>query len=68
MRWLIALIVILLAIFHFMKEPEPRPIEETFIGNQVKVLKDAENYESDYLKSVDEAKRKMEEEIEKSGG
>ena len=32
MRFLIVLIVIMLTIYFFMEEPEPRPVEETFIG------------------------------------
>ena len=68
MRWMIALILILLAVFHFMKEPEPRPIEETFIGPQVAPLKEMEGFEDEFLKA-DEARRKqLEEELKKSGG
>lgn len=68
MRWLIALIVILLAIFHFMKEPERRPVEETFIGNQVKVLNDAKNIEGDYLDAVKKAQEQMEKDLEEGSG
>lgn len=68
MRFMIALIIILLAIFYFMKEPEPRPVEETFIGEQIKPLRKAENFEDEYLKAVEEQQKKMEEELEKAGG
>jgi hypothetical protein len=68
MRWMLLLIFILLAFFHFLPEPEPKPIEETFIGEQVKSLRKAEGFEDEYLKAVDERKRKMEEELERSGG
>ena len=68
MRWMVMLIIVLLAIFHFLPDPEPKPIEETFIGNQIKPLKKAEGFEDEYLKAVDERKKRMEEELEKSGG
>ena len=68
MRWMVFLIIVLLAIFYFLPEPEPKPLEETFIGNQIKPLRKAEGFEDEYLKSIDERKKKMEEELEKSGG
>ena len=68
MRWMLLLIIVLLAIFHFMPDPEPKPIEKTFIGEQIKPLRKAEGFEDEYLKAVDERKKKMEEELEKSGG
>lgn len=68
MRFILALIIVLLAIFYFMKEPAPRPVEETFIGEQIKPLRKAENFEDEYLKSVEEQQKKMEEELEKAGG
>ncbi|NNE04680.1 MAG: hypothetical protein HKN15_03030 [Xanthomonadales bacterium] len=68
MRWMIALILILLAVFHFMKEPEPRPVEETFIGDQVKLLKDAENIEDQYLDAVKKAQQQMEKDLEDDTG
>ena len=68
MRWMIALILILLTIFYFMKEPERRPVEETFIGEQIKPLRKAENFEEEFLKADQEHQKKLEEELEKSGG
>jgi hypothetical protein len=68
MRWMLLLIIVLLAIFYFLPGPEPKPIEETFIGEQIKPLRKAEGFEDEYLKAVDERKKKMEEELEKSGG
>ncbi|NNL95898.1 MAG: hypothetical protein HKO64_09785 [Xanthomonadales bacterium] len=65
---MIALILILLAVFHFMKEPEPRPVEETFIGDQVKLLKDAENIEDQYLDAVKKAQQQMEKDLEDDTG
>ncbi len=68
MRWMVLLIIVLLAIFYFLPEPAPKPIEETFIGEQLKPLRKAEGFEDEYLKAIDERKKKMEEELEKSGG
>ena len=68
MRWMIVLIAILLTVYFFLEEPEPRPIEETFIGDQIKPLRKAEGYEAEYLQDVDARKKKMEEELEKAGG
>ena len=68
MRWMIALILILLTIFYFMKEPERRPVEETFIGEQIKPLRKAENFEEEFLRADQEHQKKLEEELEKSGG
>ena len=68
MRWMIALILVLLTIFYFMKEPEPRPVEETFIGEQIKPLRKAEGFEEEFLKADQEHQKKLEEELEKSGG
>ena len=68
MRWLIALIVILLAVFHFMKDPPSRPVEETFIGDQVRLLKDAENIEDQYLDAVQKAQQQMEKDLEDDTG
>ena len=68
MRWLLALIVILLAIWYFIPEQEPPTADESFIGNQIKPLRKAEGFEDEYLKAAEERKKRMEEEIEKSGG
>jgi len=68
MRWFIALLVILLAFFYFLPEPEQKPVEETFIGEQVKVLRKAEGFEQQYLEADQERQKRLEEELEKSGG
>ena len=70
MRWLLALIVILLAIWYFLPEPEPPTADESFIGNQIKPLRKAENFQDEYLKATEERKQQMEEELGKleSGG
>ena len=68
MRFIIVLIVILLTVFYFLKEPEPKPVEETFIGNQIKPLRKAEGFEEQYLKMDQEHQKQIEEQLEKSGG
>jgi len=68
MRWLIALIAILLAIYHFMPEPAPKPVEETFIGKQIEPLRKAEGFEDEFLKADAEHQKKLEEQLEQSGG
>ncbi len=68
MRWMIALILILLTVFYFLEDPEPKPIEETFIGDQIKPLRKAEGFEAEYLKDVREHQKKIEEQLEESGG
>jgi len=65
---LIALIVILLAIFYFLPEQEPPTADESFIGNQIKPLRKAEGFEDEYLKATDERKRQMEEDLERATG
>ena len=68
MRFLIVVILLLLTIFHFMKDPEPVPVEETFIGEQIKPLRKAEGFEEEYLKATDDRKKRMEEDLEKATG
>ena len=68
MRWLILLIIVALVFYFYLPEPEPKPIEETFIGDQIKPLQKAEGFEDEFLKATDERKKKLEEELEKSGG
>lgn len=68
MRWLIALIVILLAIYHFWPEPEPVPVEKSFIAPQVEVLREAQSLEADLQRADEARRRQLEEDIEKQTG
>jgi len=68
MKWLIALILILLLVWRFWPEPEPIPVEETFIGPQVKVLQNAQTIEQEYLEAQEARKKRIEEELEKQDG
>ena len=47
MRILLFLIFVVL-LWLFWPEQEPIPVEETFIGEQVKTLKEAEQFKDDY--------------------
>jgi len=68
MRWLIALLLIALAIWYFLPEPEPRPVEETFIGEEIKALNKAKQFEQEYLEAVRERQEKMEAELDEQDG
>lgn len=68
MRFLIAIIVIMLAVYFFLPEPAPKPVEKTFVGKQIEPLRKAASIESDYLKADAEHQKKLEEELEKGGG
>lgn len=63
MRWIFVLGILLAAAWYLRscEDPPPRPAEETFIGDQVKALREAENFEQEYL----DATRKKQEEIDK---
>jgi hypothetical protein len=70
MRWLFFLIVVFAVLWYIrgIKEVEPPPIEESFIGEPVKALRKAEGYEETYLDAIEERKKKMEEQLEKGSG
>ena len=76
MRMFILLILALLGAWFFWagpgaskREPEPpMPVEETFIGDQVRVLNKAQDTERQYLESVDAHKQRLEEQLEDGGG
>jgi hypothetical protein len=64
MRFLLALIVVLLAVWYFLPEPEPVAVEDSFIGDQVESLRKAERLEDDYL----ELDRQRKERLERAAG
>ena len=68
MRWLILLILVLLAVFHFLPEQEPPHVDESIIGEQVKPLRKAEGFEDQYLDATEARKERLEEELEKGDG
>ena len=68
MRWLVLLIIILLAWFYFQDDPEPVPVEESFIAEPVGHLRKAENFGDEY-KNMDEArKNRLEDALEEQSG
>jgi hypothetical protein len=60
MRFLIVLIIIALLVFKLWPEPEPPPVEETFIGRQLEPLKQAENVERQYQEALEKANLEIE--------
>jgi hypothetical protein len=68
MRWFIVFLILVLAAWHFMPDPEPVPVDESFIAEPVKQLENAEGYEDQYLDQADARKKRMEEALEEGGG
>ena len=66
--FLLALIIVLLAVWYFLPEPGPVPAEESFIGDQVKMLNDAKSYEQRHLEDVRAQQERMERQIEEDAG
>lgn len=70
MRWLIFFLLVCAGLWYLkgIEETAPPTAEESFIGDQVKVLRKAENYEKSYLDMNDQHKKKLEEQLEKDSG
>ena len=70
MRWLVFFLVVMAVLWYIrgIEETPPPKAEDSFIGGPVKALRKAEGYEKTYLESVDEHKKKMEEQLEKDAG
>jgi len=68
MRFVIVLIIILLAVWYFMDRPEPVPVEESFIAEPVNRLREAEALNEAHLEQTRERQQKMEEALEGDGG
>ena len=68
MRWLIAFVIIALIAWKFWPEPEPIPVEETFIGEPIKRLNEAKQFEDEYLEATEEHKKEMEKQLEEATG
>lgn len=70
MRWLLFLIVVFAVLWYIrgIEETPPPTAEESFIGDQVKVLRKAEGFEKTYLDATREQQKKMEEQLEKDSG
>jgi len=68
MRVVIILIIVLLAAWYFMGRPEPVPVEESFIAEPVKQLRQAEALNETYLQQADAHKQRLEEAVDGDGG
>ncbi|NIM71434.1 MAG: hypothetical protein GTN86_06775 [Xanthomonadales bacterium] len=62
MRWLLALIVVLLLVWYLFPEPEPVPVEESFIADEVHTLRKAEGFEQQYLDAERARRERLEQE------
>ena len=60
MRFLLVLIIVILLAFAWWPEPPTPSVEETFIGPQIQTLNKAQNFEQDYLESLDKQKEEIE--------
>lgn len=68
MRVFIALLIILFAAWYFMGRPDPVPVEESFIAEPVKKLREAESMNETYLQQADEHKKRLEQAVDGDGG
>jgi len=70
MRWLIFFLLVCAALWYIrgIEEKPPPTAEESFIGDQVKVLRKAEGFEKDYIEMDKQHQKKLEEQIEKDSG
>jgi len=60
MRFLMVLIIILLLTYALWPEQEIPPVEETFIGDQIRPLRKAEKFQQeDYLEALDKHRADM---------
>jgi hypothetical protein len=67
MRWLLVLLIILLAAWRFLPRPEPVPVEESFIAEPVRQLRGAEAMEQSHLQEAEARKRRLEEATDGGG-
>jgi hypothetical protein len=62
------LLLATMALFACGAEKPPPPAEETFIGEQVKALRRAEDYDQQHLDAIKERQDRMEQQLEEDGG
>ncbi len=67
MRWLLVLLIILLAAWKYLPRPEPVPAEESFIADPVRQLREAEAIEQRHLQEAEARKRRLEEAVDGDG-
>ena len=70
MRWLIFFLLVCAGLWYLrgIEEKAPPTAEESFIGDQVKALRKAEEFEKSYLEMDKQHQKKLEEQIEKDSG
>lgn len=69
MRFLIVIIIVLLLAYAWWPEQPIPPIEETFMGDQIKPLRKAEKFQQeDYLESLDQHRADMDAQVDSDGG
>ena len=68
MRWLLIIVILLLAAWQFLPEPEPVPAEESIVGEPVRALRAAEGVEETYLEAEEARKQQMEAALDEAGG
>ena len=60
MRFLLVLIIVMLLALALWSEPQTPAVEDTFIGPQIKIMNNMENFEQDYLDGLDKKKEEIE--------
>jgi len=69
MRFLVVVILVLLLAFVWWPRHAPPPVEETFIGDQIKPLRKAQQFQqSDYNTGLDEHRQRMDAQEAGDGG
>lgn len=68
MRILLVILAFLAALYFLANDPEPVPIEETVIGDQVRVLEDAKSLDAEYLKASEAHQRQLDQAVEGDSG
>lgn len=69
MRFLVVLIIILLLAYVWWPRHEPPPVEETFIGDQIKPLRKAERLQQeDYNDMLDQHREAIDDQVDADGG
>ncbi len=61
MRFLLVLIIVILLALALWSEPPTPAVEDTFIGPQIQIMNNFENFEQDYLDGLDKKKEEIEE-------
>lgn len=64
MRWFLLFLIVVLAAWQLLPEPEPVPVEESFIAEPVRHLRNAEGLEDVQRAQTDARKERIEEAID----